>query len=125
HDAGVPCHVVGNGMTVESGESDYEPDAVLHCGERLAAGSMVIANPLIIAEVLSPTTSATDRAWKLREYFRLASVRHYLIIWADRQQIVRHRRDEAGAIATTVHASGGIRLDPPGITVAVTEIYAD
>ncbi len=63
-DAGVPCHVVGDATTVEIGESDYQPDAVLYCGERLPPGSMVIANPLIIVEVPSPTTSATDRAWE-------------------------------------------------------------
>ena len=67
-----------------------------------ATASGPVSHPLVIVEVLSPSTSATDRAWKLREYFRLASVRHYLIVWADRQQIVHHQRDDAGTVATTV-----------------------
>jgi Uma2 family endonuclease len=79
----------------------------------------------VVVEVSSPATSATDRAWKLREYFRLQSVRHYLIVWPDRQQIVHHGRGEAGAIETAMVASGEIRLDPPGITISVEEIYAD
>ena len=124
-NAKVPCHVHGDGMTVEVGDSDYEPDAVLYCGERLAPGSTTVLNPLAVVEVLSPAISATDRAWKLREYFRLPSVHHYLIIWADRQQIVHHRRDDTGAIATTVLTSGEIRLDPPGIAITVEEIYAE
>ena len=124
-DADAPCHVQGDGMTVEVGDSDYEPDLVVYCGERLAPGSMTVPEPLIVVEVLSPSTSATDRAWKLREYFRLPSLRHYLIVWADRQQIVHHRRDDASAIATSVLTSGELRLDPPGITVSVEEIYAD
>ena len=99
--------------------------AAVYCGERLAPGSMTVPEPLIVVEVLSPRTSATDRAWKLREYFRLPSLRHYLIVWADRQQIVHHRRDDASAIATSVLTSGELRLDPPGITVSVEEIYAD
>jgi Uma2 family endonuclease len=98
-DAGAPCRVQGDGMAVPE--------------------------PLIVVEVLSPSTSATDRAWKLREYFRLPSLRHYLIVWADRHQIVHHRRDDASAIATSVLTSGELRLDPPGITVGVEEIYAD
>jgi Uma2 family endonuclease len=125
HDAGVPCHVVGDGITVEVGDSDYEPDTVLYCGEKLRRGSIAVSNPLVIVEVLSPGTSATDRAWKLREYFRLASVRHYLIVWADRQQIVHHQRDEAGVIDSAVLTSGEIRLEPPGITITVEEIYAE
>lgn len=124
-DAGLSCHVNGDGMTVEVGDSDYEPDAILYCGDRLAPGSTTIPNPLVIVEVLSPGTSATDRAWKLREYFRLPSVRHYLIVWADRQQIVHHRRDDADGVATTMLTSGEIRFDPPGLTISVEEIYAE
>lgn len=124
-DGNLPCHVNGDGMTVEVGDSDYEPDAVLYCGDRLPPGSTRVPEPLVIVEVLSPGTSTTDRAWKLREYFRLQSLRHYLIIWADRQQIVHHRRDETGDVQTTMLASGEITLDPPGIAVSVEEIYAD
>jgi Uma2 family endonuclease len=123
--AGLPCHVNGDGMTVEIGDSDYEPDAVLYCGDRLPPGSTTVPDPTVIVEVLSPSTSATDRAWKLREYFRLPSVRHYLIVWADRQQTVHHRRDDAGAIGTAVLTTGEIRLDPPGIVIRVEEIYAE
>jgi hypothetical protein len=32
---------------------------------------VAVDHPLIIVEVLSPSTSAIDRAFKLREYFRL------------------------------------------------------
>jgi Uma2 family endonuclease len=55
-DANAPCHVNGDGMTVEVGDSDYEPDAILYCGERLPPGSTTVPNPLIIVEVLSPST---------------------------------------------------------------------
>ena len=125
-DANVPCHVNGAGMAVEIGDSDYEPDAILYCGARLPIGSTTVPRSLIIVvEALCPSTSATDRAWKLREYFRLPSVRHYLIIWADRKQVVHHRRNDAGAIETSVLTSGEIGLDPPGIAITVEETYAD
>jgi Uma2 family endonuclease len=84
-----------------------------------------VPHPLVIVEVPSPSTSATDRAWKLREYFRLPSVRHYLIVWADRQQIVHHRRDDTGAVETTLLTSGALKLDPPGAVISVEEIYAE
>ena len=88
-------------------------------------GSIAVPNPLVVVEALSPGASATDRAWKLREYFRLPSVCHYLIVWADRQQIVHPRCDDAGAVTTQIFTSGEIRLDPPGITISVEEIYTD
>jgi Uma2 family endonuclease len=111
-------------MTVEVGDSDHEPDAVLRCGARLPDDAVVVPDPLVIVEVLSPSTSATDRAWKLQEYFRLPSLRHYLIIWADQQQIVHHRCGISGEIETQIVKTGDMTLDPPGITVALNDIYS-
>lgn len=76
-----------DGMTVEVDDSDHEPDAVVHCGPRLPGDGVAVPTPLIIVEVLSPSTSSIDRAWKLQAYFRLPSVCHYLIVWADKQQV--------------------------------------
>ena len=122
--AGLPCEVYTDGMTVEVEDSDYEPDAVVHCGDRLPEDAVAVPDPLIIVEVLSPSTSATDRAWKFQEYFRLPSLRHYLIVWADKQQIAHHRRGDDGAIETHAITAGALRLDPPGITILVEDIYA-
>lgn len=122
---GLPCQVFTDGMTLEVDDSDYEPDCVVRCGgEFLPGDAIAVPDPLIIVEVLSPSTSATDRAWKLQEYFRLPTVRHYLIVWADRQQVAHHRRAEDGSIVTITLTSGLLRLDPPGIEIQVEEIYA-
>jgi Uma2 family endonuclease len=122
--AGLRCDVYTDGMTVEVGDSDYEPDAVVHCGDSLPDDAVTVPDPLIIVEVLSPSTSATDRAWKLQEYFRLPSLRHYLIVWADKQQVAHHRRSEDQAIETYTVIGGEIRLEPPGVTIRVDDIYA-
>jgi Uma2 family endonuclease len=123
-EAGLRCEVFTSGVMVEVDDSDFEPDAVVHCGARLSDDAIAVPDLLIIVEVLSPTTSAADRAWKLREYFRLRSVRHYLIVWDDKQQIAHHRRGDAGEIETRTVMDGEIRLDPPGITIAIEDIYA-
>ena len=58
-----------DGITIEVEDSDYEPDAVLRCGERLSNDAIAVPDPLVIVEVLSPTTGGIDRSLKLREYF--------------------------------------------------------
>jgi Uma2 family endonuclease len=123
-DAGLACHVYGDGVTVEVGDSDYEPDVMMHCGATLPRDAIAVPDPLLIVEVLSPSTSAIDRGWKHGEYFRLPSLRHYLIVWADRQQIVHHRRTDDGSIDTKVVTAGPLVLEPPGITIGVEDIYA-
>jgi Uma2 family endonuclease len=89
--AGLPCQVFPDDMTIEVGDSDYEPDAVLRCGPRLLNDAIAIPDPLAVVELLSPGTSAIDRGHKLREYFRVPSLRHHLIVWPDIQRMVHHR----------------------------------
>jgi Uma2 family endonuclease len=119
------CQVFGDGMTVQVDNSDFEPDALLRCGPPLPGDATRVSDPLVLVEVLSPDSGTRDRATKLRAYFRLSSVRHYLIVWPDEQRIVRHSRMPDDQIATQVFMAGEIGLDPPGIMVAVEEFYAD
>lgn len=119
------CQVFGDGMTVQVENSDFEPDALLYCGPRLPGDATRVSDPLVLVEVLSPDSGTRDRATKLRAYFKLLSVRHYLIVWPDAQRIVCHSRMPDDQIATQVLVSGEIRLDPPGITMTVEEFYVD
>ena len=124
-DAALPCHVYPDGMTVEVEEGgDYEPDAVLHCGNPLPGDTVAVPDPLVVVEVLSPSTRAEDLTRKLVGYFKVPSVRHYLILFADRPQVIHHRRrDDSDGLDTQMFTAGEIRLDPPGIAITVEEIY--
>jgi len=119
------CVVFGDGMTVQVEDSDFEPDALLYCGPRMPSDATKVCEPLVLVEVLSPDSVTRDRATKLRAYFRLPSLQHYLIVWPDEQRIVRHSRLVNGGIATQIFVSGDITLDPPGITTTVEAFYVD
>ena len=123
--AGLDCEAHGDGVTVEiGGDTDYEPDAMVTCGERLAGDAITAPNPIIVVEVLSPSTRSVDTGTKLTDYFRVSSIQHYLIIRADRRAVVHHRRGDGDRIETRLIAEGRIDLDPPGIIVAVEDFYA-
>jgi Uma2 family endonuclease len=117
------CEVFGDGMTVQVENGDFEPDALMYCGPRLPGDSTTVSDPLVLIEVLSPDSGTRDRATKLRAYFKLASVQHYLIVWPEEQRIVRHSRIPNEQVATHVFMSGEISLDPPGMIVTVEEFY--
>jgi Uma2 family endonuclease len=122
---GLPCEVFGDGMTVQVEDSDYEPDCVVRSGDaRLPSDSIAVTDPLIVVEVLSPTTARYDRSTKFAEYFRLPSVRHYLIVWPDQPRVVHHQRSDAGEIETATVTGGDISLIPPGLTIRVEDTYA-
>ena len=119
------CEAFADGMTIPVEDSDFEPDALLRCGPLLPGASTKVSDPLVLVEVLSPDSGTRDRATKLRAYFNLPSVQHYLIVWPEEQRIVRHSRKPDDQVATQIFASGEIGLDPPGIMVTVEEFYVD
>ena len=100
-----------------------EPAAVVNCGPRLPPDATAATNPVVVVEVLSPSTQSIDTSDKLADYFRLPSVAHYLIVRSRRREVVHHRRD-GDAIATRVVHVGRIALDPPGIAIDVAAFYA-
>jgi Uma2 family endonuclease len=120
--AGVPCQALPDGATVETGDSDYEPDALVNCGEPMGDDAVAAPNPVIIVEVLSPGTTSTDTGGKLADYFCVPSVAHYLIVHPTRRMVTHHRRTRDG-IETRVIVHGPIAMDPPGIVITTEEIY--
>jgi Uma2 family endonuclease len=122
--SGLPCEVFPDGTTVEIDDSDFEPDVVLRCGEPLPGDGVAVPDPIVLVEVLSPSTRGVDLTHKLAAYFRIASVQHYLVFWADRRQVVHHRRRSDGpGVDTQILTEGEIRLDPPGISITLAEVY--
>jgi Uma2 family endonuclease len=123
--AGLPCRMFPDGMTVRiTTRSAFEPDALVVCPPPTDLNTMEIPNPLIVVEVLSPSTAADDNGVKLDGYFSLDSVSHYLILDADRRVMIHHRRGQAGAIETRVLREGVVSLDPPGFEAEVAAFFA-
>jgi Uma2 family endonuclease len=123
--AGLPCHVAVDGPTVRFADDKLvEPDVLVYCGEKVPRGTLEVPNPMIVVEVLSPSTGTIDMGVKLQGYFRLPSVQHYLIVDPDRPLVIHHRRGTGDAIETRIVAAPGLRLDPPGLDVDLAEVLA-
>ena len=121
--AGVDCEVFTDGLTVRIDElTAYEPDALVHCGPRLPDDALEAPRPVVLVEVVSPSSGAVDRGRKLVDYFRLPSLQHYLVLDPDRRVVVHHERT-GGDIRTRILGDGRLRLDPPGIELDVTELF--
>jgi Uma2 family endonuclease len=121
--AGLPCQAAPDGMTVEiDQDTDYEPDALLNCGPPIPDDATAAPNPVVIVEVLSPGTAHVDAGEKLADYFRLPSVQHYLLVRPTRREVIHHRR-VGERIETLIVRDGCIDLTPPGIGLAIDEIY--
>ena len=124
-NAGLSCHMEPDGATVRvSQHVAHEPDALVYGGPKLPDNSIEVPNPIILVEVASPSTRKIDASLKLTGYFSLPSVQHYLIIDPDGPPMVHHRRQADGTILTQIVHDGALRLDPPGVEIAVADIFA-
>jgi Uma2 family endonuclease len=95
---------------------------MVNCGPRLPDDAVAATNPVIVVEVLSPSTEHIDLADKLADYFRVPSIQHYLIVRALRREVIHHRRVGEEIISRVINI-GDIVLDPPGFSIEVAEIY--
>lgn len=70
------------------------PDVVVRCGP--FTGRTFITDPLVVVEVLSPSTIDVDRGSKLEFYKSLPTVRHIALVYQDQMRVEHYRRTETG-----------------------------
>jgi Uma2 family endonuclease len=122
---GLPCEAFPDGMAVRiDDDTVYEPDALVRCGEPLADDEIKVTDPVVVVEVLSPSSRGRDTGAKLEDYFRLPSVRHYLIVKTENRTIVHHHRLVDGTIQTKIARSADLILDPPGVSINVEALFS-
>jgi Uma2 family endonuclease len=123
--ARVPCRFVVDSAAVRiDATNSYQPDVMVYCGDMLPADTLIVPNPVVVCEVLSPSTAITDMRDKLQGYFRVTSVQHYLIVDPEKQIVIHHARGSDGIVATRIIAEGSITLAPPGVTLMLAAIFS-
>lgn len=119
--SGLPSHALMqmlfpiDGM---DGGRGCEPDVLIQCGEAPSPDAYTIADPLIVIEVVSPSSGQMDLQVKLAAYFQLSSIQHYLIVDPVRRLVIWHaRRPEPEPIATRILREGAVRRVPPSLAL--------
>lgn len=104
------------------------PDVVVVCGEPVVEkmqGLELLVNPLLIIEVLSPTTEAYDRGLKFSAYQAIASFREYLLVAQDRPHVVQYVRqpNDKWLRSEVASLNGELTLETINCTLTMREIY--
>jgi Uma2 family endonuclease len=110
-------------LVCPNGRSRY-PDVAVICGPRDPKATR-LTDPVVLVEVLSPSTRATDYMVKSVDYASVASVAVYLIVDPDEPRIDVLRRDDGALRPQMQLDSLNAVIDLPEIGVALTlaEIY--
>lgn len=90
---GGTCRPMNSDMRVHTPSGlDTYPDISVYCGEpELVDNQRTLLNPVLIVEVLSPTTSSYDRGDKFRLYRSIPTLQDYLLV-DSREVLIEHFR---------------------------------
>jgi Uma2 family endonuclease len=124
-----PCEVLPSNMRLhvrETGLFTY-PDVVAYCGEPQLLDEQMdtLLNPILIVEVLSPSTEAYDRGRKFHQYQLIESLQDYLMVCSDRVHADLHTREPAGRwrLSWGDRMEDTLELPSVGCLVKLSDLY--
>jgi Uma2 family endonuclease len=124
--AGVPYFAGPDGMTVRIGTDEaFEPDALVAPLPKPDGLDLEVPNPVLVVEVLSPSSIKRDLTDKVAGYSKVSSIEHYLVLDPEEHEVVWFRRTAGAGLQPPVAVTEGtLEIDPPGIVLSVAEIFA-
>jgi Uma2 family endonuclease len=121
---GSGCTVFGDGMTVVVDEhTAYEPDAVVTCQSAVDLDATTVPEPVIVVEVLSPSSESVDSGRKLADYLSVDAVRHYLVLDPTKRVLMHHRREQGDEVTTRIWRTGVVELWSPAARLEVEALF--
>jgi Uma2 family endonuclease len=124
------CRVSQGGVHVQSredgqGANKPRPDLMAFCGP-VDPRRNYVTNPLVIVEVLSPSSMDSDRGAKLRFYKNsLPMLQHIALVYQDQIRVEHFWRTDVGwSVETLVSTDAVLRFEVIDFEIGVAEIYA-
>lgn len=124
------CRVLSSDMRIKLPTGLYTyPDASVLCeNPKFEDGRKdVLLNPMVIIEVLSPSTESYDRGKKFEHYRSCLSLRDYVLISQDRvfvEHFSRQANSEQWLLTTWNSLAATITFESLGVSLPLRGIYA-
>lgn len=119
---GTPCEPFGPDVKIIVDGKVRYPDAVVSCTPQ-PDRAQVIENPVVVFEVLSDSTSRTDRIEKVAEYGATASIRRYVILEQDSIGATVFVRNGTEWSAMSLRDGDVLHLPDIGIEMDLHDLY--
>ena len=129
HLRGTPCRALMEGVKLylKKERSYFYPDVMVTCEPRLLeldAQVQVVDSPVLIVEVLSPSTKGIDRREKLRAYRTLPSLKEYAMVSQDECRVELHRRrGDIGWDIITFEPGDTVELASVELQLPIADVY--
>jgi Uma2 family endonuclease len=120
---GKPCQFQGSDLKIQVGDGHIRyPDGMVVCSpvDRTAT---VVHEPVVVFEVLSPSTAAKDRIVKAREYQATPSIRRYVMLEQDSVGATVYARSGETWTHEILVADSILALPEIGVSLPLAELY--
>lgn len=127
HLDGTPCMAYFSDMKVRVTEADayFYPDMLVTCSAADAATPLEKSEPVLVAEVLSPSTAAHDRGDKFAAYRMIPSLREYLLVDPASRRCDLFRRGDNGLwVLHPFTTDEPVRLDSIDLDLSPAVLWA-
>ena len=128
HLRGTSCRVYGSDvkLRVEAADCFFYLDLMVTCSATDLGQRLIKREPVLVAEVLSPSTAAFDRGDKFAAYRQLPSLAEFLLVDIDARRCELYRKGADGL--WVLHPSGpdeAVRLASIDLVIEAAELWAD
>jgi Uma2 family endonuclease len=121
-----PCYAGGEAGVVHPDRDDsfYEADIVVSCTP-VAPGMAAIPNPVVVIEVLSPSTIEHDRGRKAYDYRRIPSVQEIALVASEQRHVEIWRRRGPKWEVEDLIGDATLELESVGVQIPYAAVYAE
>jgi Uma2 family endonuclease len=128
HLRGTPCStfMMDCKLNVAAAGAFFYPDVIVTCSATDAKDPAIVREPVLLVEVLSPSTAAFDRGDKFAAYRLLPSLREYLLIdpITRRCDLFRKSGDAAGLwVLHPFERAQDVRLESVDLTLTAAVLW--
>ena len=121
-----PCYAGSEAGVQRPDRNDtfYEADVVVSCTP-LGPDMTTIPAPVVVVEVLSPSTLDHDLGRKTRDYRRIESVREIVLVSSEQRHVVIWRRRGAKWEVEDLIGDAALELEAVAVSIPLPAIYTD
>lgn len=116
------CQPHGSDLKIQVAGRIRYPDAFIVCTQ-VSLGALVIHDPVVVFEILSPSTSDKDHFEKNLEYRDTPSIQRYVMLEQSRRGATVFSRDGGDWVGHVLTGDDGLSLPEVGITLSMAELY--
>ena len=122
HLRGSGCRVYKGDLKLRVADDFYYPDVFVRCGEE-RGDAYFKTDPVLVAEVLSPSTQRYDRGDKRLVYSTLPTLREYVLIAQDRMYVELYSANATEASQRLDRPDAVLLLDSVGFSISLADLY--